>query len=54
MQKGSTYEEFIAKEYAKNGYDPIFHRDLGKSDQKIDLILTKAMRCFWSSAKTGI
>ncbi|CRF52043.1 restriction endonuclease [Helicobacter ailurogastricus] len=41
MQKGSTYEEFIAKEYAKNGYDPIFHRDLGKSDQKIDLILTK-------------
>ncbi|WP_121021561.1 restriction endonuclease [Helicobacter vulpis] len=41
MQKGSTYEEFIAKKYAKNGYDPIFHRDLGKNDQKIDLILSK-------------
>ncbi|CRF45560.1 restriction endonuclease [Helicobacter heilmannii] len=58
MQKGSTYEEFIAKEYAKDGYDPIFHRDLGKSDQKIDLILTKGdevllIQCKNWNEKTG-
>ncbi|WP_163498475.1 restriction endonuclease [Helicobacter suis] len=41
MQKGREYENFVAKYYAERGYSVAFHRDLGKKDQKVDLILTK-------------
>ncbi|WP_120945996.1 restriction endonuclease [Helicobacter labacensis] len=41
MEQGREYEKFVAQGYVKRGYDCDFHCDLGKQDQKIDLILTK-------------
>ncbi|WP_104742362.1 restriction endonuclease [Helicobacter felis] len=58
MEKGREYENFIAQEYAQQGYGLIFHRDLGKQDQKIDLIVAKGeevlfIQCKNWNEKTG-